>query len=53
MIEIKEVKTSRQKREFLNFPLKLYKNNSFFVPPLYGDEKKIFKKNYVYLDQST
>ena len=52
MIEIKEVKTSRQKREFLNFPLKLYKNNSYFVPPLYGDEKKIFKKNYVYLDQS-
>ena len=24
----------------------------YFVPPLYGDEKKIFNKNYVYYDQS-
>lgn len=50
MIEIKEVKTRKQKKEFVKFPLKLYKNNSFFVPPLYGAEMKIFKKNYVYND---
>lgn len=42
MIEIRQVKTSKEKREFLNFPLKMYKNNPYFVPPLYGDEKKIF-----------
>ena len=52
MLEIKEVKTKKEQREFLNFPLKLYKNNPYFVPPLYVDEKKIFKKNYVYYDQA-
>lgn len=51
MIQVKEVKTNKERREFLNFPLKMYKNNPCFVPPLYGDEKKIFNKNFVYLDQ--
>ena len=50
MIEVKEVKPPRQKREFVKFPLKLYKNNPCFVPPLYGDEKKIFSPDYVYYD---
>ena len=49
-VVIKEVKTRREQREFLNFPLKLYRDNPCFVPPLYGDEKKIFDKNYVYYD---
>lgn len=48
MITIKEVKTYSQRRAFVNFPLKLYKNNPYFVPPLYGDELKMFKKNYHY-----
>lgn len=52
MIEIKEVKTKKQQREFLNFPLVLYKNVKYFCPPLYGDEKKIFRSDYVYYDQS-
>ncbi len=52
MVEIKEVKTKKQQKEFLNFPLNLYKDNPYFVPPLYMDEKKIFKKNYLYLDQA-
>lgn len=52
MIEIREVKTKKEQRDFLNFPLKLYKNNPYFVPPLYADEKKIFNKNYVYYDQA-
>ena len=52
MVEIVEVKTSRQQREFLNFPLKLYKDNPYFVPPLWGDEKKIFRPDYVYYDTS-
>ena len=33
MIEVKEVKTSKQQREFVNFPLMLYKGNPYFVPP--------------------
>ena len=49
-VVIKEVKTKREQREFLNFPLKLYRDNPCFVPPLYGDEKKIFRKDYVYYD---
>ncbi len=50
MVEVREVSGARMRRQFLNFPLKLYKGNKFFVPPLYSDEKKIFKKNYVYND---
>ena len=50
MPEIEEVKTRKQQKEFLNFPLELYKNNKCFVPPLYSDEKKIFGKNFVYND---
>lgn len=50
MIEIKKVETGRDKKEFLNFPLRMYKDNPNFVPPLYGDEKKIFDKDFVYND---
>ena len=50
MVEIREVKTKKQQREFLNFPLKLYKGNPNFVPPLWMDEKKIFRSDYVYYD---
>ena len=51
MVFIKEVQTKKQQSEFVKFPLKLYKNNPYFVPPLYGDEMAMFKKNYVYHDQ--
>ena len=50
MVEIREVRTKKEQKEFLQFPLKLYKNNPYFVPPLYGDEKKIFRADYVYND---
>lgn len=52
MIEVRECKTKKEQRDFVNFPLKLYKNNPYFVPPLYGDEKAIFKKDYMYYDQA-
>ncbi|MBP5651694.1 MAG: hypothetical protein J6X00_03400 [Clostridia bacterium] len=52
MIEVKEVKTKKQIKEFIEFPLELYKGNPCFVPPLYGDEMKMFKPNYVYYDQA-
>ena len=50
MIEIKEALTKKQQKEFLEFPLKMYKGNPYFVPPLYGDEKKIFRHDYIYYD---
>ena len=50
MINVCEVKTKKQQREFIEFPLNMYKDNPYFVPPLYGDEKKLFKKNFVYND---
>ena len=43
MITIKEVKTNKDIRDFINFPLKLYKDCEFFVPPLYGEEKRLLK----------
>ena len=52
MVKIKEVSTAKEKKEFLNFPLKLYKGNKNFVPPLYGDEKKIFRADYHYYEQA-
>lgn len=50
MIEVREVRSRREIKEFLNLPLNMYKDNPNFVPPLYGDEKKIFRKDYVYND---
>lgn len=50
MITIEQVLTRKQQKEFLNFPLKLYKGNPFFTPPLMMDERKMFKKNFVYND---
>lgn len=48
MITVKEVTTKKEQREFLNFPLKMYKDNPCFVPPLYGDEKKMFSQGFAY-----
>ena len=52
MIEIREVKTPKEQRAFVNFPLMLYKNNPYFVPPLYADEMKLFKSDYHYYETS-
>ena len=52
MIEIQEVATRRQRKAFVNFPLKLYKHCPNFVPPLYGDEMQIFRKDYHYYGES-
>lgn len=43
MVEIREVKSADEIKEFIEFPLRLYKNCPYFVPPLYGDEKKLLK----------
>ena len=50
MITIKEVQTKKEQKAFIDFPLDLYKDNPYFVPPLYGDEKSMFKKNFTYND---
>lgn len=52
MIEIKSVTTKKQQREFVQFPLNLYKDNPYFVPPLYGDEMALFKKDYHYYESA-
>ena len=51
MIEIIQVSTKKDVKEFVNFPLRLYKNNPYFVPPLYAEEKALFKKETVYSEQ--
>ena len=50
MVIVEEVKTKKQQKAFLEFPLQLYRGNPNFVPPLYGDEKKIFRSDFVYHD---
>ncbi|MBO4323678.1 MAG: N-acetyltransferase [Clostridia bacterium] len=52
MVEIREVKTKKEQKEFVDFPLKLYKGNPYFVPPLYGDEMKLFGSKNIYCDQA-
>ena len=46
MIEIKEVKTRREQREFVKLPLDLYKGDPYYVPMLYSGEFAIFKPDY-------
>lgn len=54
MITVKEVKTAAQLRAFIEFPNRLYKDNPYFVPSLYADEKETLRKetnpSYDYCD---
>ena len=50
MITVRQVTTRKEQKAFLEFPLDLYAGNPCFVPPLYMDEKKIFRPDYVYND---
>lgn len=43
MVTVREVKTKKDRKEFINFPLRLYKGVYSFVPPMYSDEKKLLK----------
>lgn len=52
MIEVKEAVTRRQQKDFLEFPNILYKGCPYYVPPLYLDERKIFRSDYIYYDTS-
>lgn len=50
MIEVREVKSKKEQREFIKFHTKMYKGNKAWCPPMVMDEVKIFKKDYPYLD---
>ena len=41
MITVKEVRTKRDVKEFIELPLRMYRDSKQFVPPLYADEKKL------------
>lgn len=45
MVEIVKVKTKKEMRQFVDFPIKLYKNVENYVPALRGDELKLLDKN--------
>lgn len=42
MIEIKEVLSSNDWKEFINLPYRIYRNNSFWVPSIKKNEQKSF-----------
>ncbi len=48
MLQIIEVTTRKHRKEFVEYPLRLYKGNPWFVPPLYGDEMTMFTSKNVY-----
>ena len=39
MIEILEVKTQKDIKEFIDLPFKIYKGDKYWIPPLKNDEK--------------
>lgn len=45
MIEIIEVKTKQQQKQFVDFPIRLYKDCKYFVPALKIAEYNIFKES--------
>lgn len=45
MVQIEEVKSSKQRRLFLHFPFELYKGNSFWVPELLSADIQALWKN--------
>ena len=47
-VNIVEVKTKKQIKEFVEFPLNLYKGNPYFIPAMYGDEIKIFSSKNIH-----
>lgn len=52
-IIIKEVKSSKEIRDFVNFPLKLFKDVENFVPCIYGDELKVLNHKSTYEREAT
>lgn len=49
MLEIIKVETKKQRKEFIEYPLRMYKGNPYYVPPLYMDEKAMFTDKNIYM----
>lgn len=45
MIEVREVVTKKDFKEYVKFPFSLYKNHPYWVPPLIADELETFDKD--------
>jgi hypothetical protein len=45
MVQIKEVTSRRELKEFIRFPFTLYANNPYWVPPLINDEMDTLRKD--------
>jgi len=48
LLKIEQVVNKKQIKDFIEFPINLYKNNEHFVPPLYSDEKDLFSNKNMY-----
>ena len=48
MVEIRKVENARDRKEFVKFPLRMYRNNPYYAPALYSDEMKAFTPDNVY-----
>jgi GNAT superfamily N-acetyltransferase len=44
MIQLKELTTQKELKQFVKFPFKLYKGNKYWVPPIIADEVASFDK---------
>ncbi|HAK46727.1 MAG TPA: hypothetical protein DCO79_12520 [Spirochaeta sp.] len=44
-VEIREVKTEGDLKKFIKFPYRIYKNNQYWAPPLFKDEKSILSED--------
>ena len=42
------VTTRKERKEFVEYPLRLYKGNPYFVPPFYADEMNLFTSKNIY-----
>lgn len=45
-LNVYEVKTSRQKKEFVELPFRIYKDNPFWVPPIKNEELKFMERKH-------
>ncbi len=44
MIQLQEIHTKKEMKQFVTFPFSLYKNNPYWVPPIIADEMESFDK---------
>lgn len=45
MVNINQVKTNKELKDFVKFPFKLYKNSKYWVPPIISEEIAVFNPN--------